>query len=560
MRAIQFHDVSKRFVVRQHRTVQETIVGWLRRTNTNEEFWALRDVSFHLEVGRTLGIVGRNGSGKSTILKLLCRVLEPTGGRVTARGRMSALLELGAGFHPDLTGRENVFLNGAFLGLPREQMRERFDDIVAFAELERFIDEPVKHYSSGMYMRLGFAVAVHVDPEILVVDEVLAVGDMPFRQKCFAKLSEFKQEGVTIIFVSHDLTSVGRFCDEVLWIDAGRVRMYGPSDTVIGAYLTEARQRGDLQVAITSPNLPEVQDTRQERWGSGEVVIDSVEVIDETGTPVIEVASGADVRVQIDYTARQPIPAASVGLGVHRADGVFVAGSHSAAVGQTFALEEGAGRILCVLPKLAAHSGGFDLSVGMWPADDWSRPFDMWKGVARILVVPEEGRQSGMLSLAPTWSVRQGNATIAAGTPEPAAIPWSPVPDHIVMGHQEEEFLADGWHPVENWPPFVRWTQGHAGLYLRQEDAARLLGIAMCRPHHSKDPVEGRILVDGKSIGDFSIATPDFERYLFQLPDGKNEEMILVEIVTTESKEVQIGDRSSDGRRLGVAVREVWLE
>jgi lipopolysaccharide transport system ATP-binding protein len=560
MQAVQFHEVSKRFIVRQHRTMQETVIGWLRRSNPREEFWALRDVSFHLEAGRTLGIVGRNGSGKSTILKLLSRVLEPTSGVVEVQGRVSALLELGAGFHPDLTGRENVFLNAAFLGLPREQMRERFDEIVAFAELERFIDEPVKHYSSGMYMRLGFAVAVHVDPEILVIDEVLAVGDMPFRQKCFAKLSEFKQAGMTIVFVSHDLTSVGRFCDDVLWIDAGQARMYGSADTVINAYLAEAKQRGDLQVAVASGILPQVEDTRQERWGSGDIIIDAATVTDADGTPVIDVAPGTDVHVHVEYTARKPVQAVSIGIGVHRADGVYVAGSHSAAEGHTFSFSEGKGKFSCVVPQIPLHSGGFEVSVGLWPAGDWRTPFDMWKGVARLVVVPTEQVQTGMVAARPVWRVLAGDAEVSVGNSESPAVPWHPVPDHIVMGEKEEEFLADGWQPVENWPPHVRWTTGSASLYLRKEARAQLVGIAMCRPHHTGEPVTGHIVVEGVAIGDFAIATPDFERYLFPFQDMHVGEVQRVEIVVDDPTDTLGEGRSRDQRQLGVAVREVWLE
>lgn len=560
MRAVRFNSVSKRFIVRQRRTVQETVIGWLRRDSSREEFWALRDLSFNLEAGRTLGVIGRNGAGKSTILKLICRVLEPTGGTVDVRGRVSALLELGAGFHPDLTGRENVFLNGAFLGLPRKQMRQRFDEIVAFAGLERFIDEPVKHYSSGMYMRLGFAVAVHVDPELLVIDEVLAVGDMPFRQKCFAKLSEFKQAGMTIVFVSHDLTSVGRFCDEVLWVEGGQARMYGPPDAVINAYLAEARHRGDLQVAVASSRLPEVTDTRQMRWGSGDVAIESVTVTDTDGKPVVEVAPGADVWVRIAYTASTTVPAASVGIGIHRADGVFVAGSHSAAAGKTFALPKGTGELLCVLPELPLHAGGFDVSVGIWPREDWRKPLDMWKNVTRFVVTPTEAAQTGMLALQQTWRAAAGDAVANSVAPTAPAVPWSPVPDHIAMGHDEEEYLAEGWFPLENWPPHVRWTAGRAGLYLQNAGTAQLLGIAMCRPHHSGEPVTGHILVDGKNIGDFSLATPDFERYVFPLDGLANTQPLRIDIVVENPMSSPVKGRTRDRRQLGVAVREVWLE
>ena len=215
MTAVRFEGVSKRFTLHHERarTFQEAALNLLtfrRGAGAEETFWALRDVSFALERGRTLGVIGRNGSGKSTLLKLLSRTMLPTTGTVTSEGRVFGLLELAAGFHPDLSGRENVFLNGTFLGLSRDEMAARLDEIVRFAELERFIDTPVKHYSSGMYMRLGFAIAVSVDPDVLVIDEVLAVGDASFRQKCFAALAEMKGRGKTILFVTHDASAGGR--------------------------------------------------------------------------------------------------------------------------------------------------------------------------------------------------------------------------------------------------------------------------------------------------------------------------------------------------------------
>ncbi|MBI4496596.1 MAG: ABC transporter ATP-binding protein, partial [Chloroflexi bacterium] len=232
--------VSKRFLLRHERprTFQELAVGLLRlRPRAGEEFWALRDVSFTVEGGRTLGIVGRNGSGKSTLLKLLARTLRPTSGAVQAEGRVFGLLELGTGFHPDLSGRDNVFLNGSFLGLSRREMSRRFDEIVSFAELERFIDTPVKHYSSGMYMRLGFSVAVHVEPDILIIDEVLAVGDARFQEKCLGVLDRFRQEGRTLLLVSHDLDLVQRFCDRAVYLHQGAVRGLGPTRAVVRQYL-----------------------------------------------------------------------------------------------------------------------------------------------------------------------------------------------------------------------------------------------------------------------------------------------------------------------------------
>ncbi|MDQ3547708.1 MAG: ABC transporter ATP-binding protein [Chloroflexota bacterium] len=236
--AIEFRDVSRRFVLHHERrsSFQDWFIGLIKPRGTAEEFWALRDVSFGIRRGETIGIVGRNGAGKSTLLKLVTRILEPSSGKVIVNGRTYAMLELGAGFHPDLSGRDNIFLNGSLYGFNRKEMARRYDEIVRFAELERFVDTPVKHYSSGMYARLGFGIAVHMDPEILVIDEVLAVGDANFQQKCFRQLEELKARGTTIIFVSHDADSVRSFCDRAALISGGHLLDIGPANDVVDHY------------------------------------------------------------------------------------------------------------------------------------------------------------------------------------------------------------------------------------------------------------------------------------------------------------------------------------
>ncbi len=250
--AIEVSGLSKRYVLEhesRHDNLRDTLHHaarklWRRaRWGTgfeHEEFWALRDVSFSVQPGDVVGIIGRNGAGKSTLLKVLSRITEPTSGRVTLRGRVASLLEVGTGFHPDLSGRENIFLNGAILGMSRVEIRAKFDEIVAFAEVERFIDTPVKRYSSGMYVRLAFAVATHLEPEILIVDEVLAVGDAQFQRKCIGKMqSVARNEGRTIIFVSHNLKAVEHFCSRALLLDAGRLVDQGPTARIVADYLRQ---------------------------------------------------------------------------------------------------------------------------------------------------------------------------------------------------------------------------------------------------------------------------------------------------------------------------------
>src|SRR5476649_2282921 len=254
--AIQLTNVSKvyrRYGGRQFSTLKSALLqrSILRDLQPSETFPALTDVSFTVPKGSTYGVMGRNGSGKSTALKLVAGITKPTSGTVRVEGRISALIELGAGFHPEISGRENVYINGIMLGLTKREIQERFDEIVEFAELREFIDAPVKTYSSGMYMRLGFAVAIHVDPDVLLVDEVLAVGDEGFTHKCLDKFAEFRRSGKTILLVTHSLGLVERFCDEALWIDAGRAREHGDPRRVIDAYLT-AVEKGEEQLLATT--------------------------------------------------------------------------------------------------------------------------------------------------------------------------------------------------------------------------------------------------------------------------------------------------------------------
>src|SRR5258705_5153134 len=252
--AIELLNLSKvyrRYGGKQFSTLKSALLqrSILRDLKPRETFPALTDVSFTVQKGSTYGVMGRNGSGKSTALKLVAAITKPTSGTVRVEGRISALIELGAGFHPEISGRENVFINGIMLGLTKSQVQDRFDDIVDFAELREFIDAPVKTYSSGMYMRLGFAVAIHVDPDVLLVDEVLAVGDEGFTHKCLDKFAEFKRRGKTILLVTHSLGLVERFCDDALWMDAGHMKGMGDPKRIVGAYITDVEVSEEQQLA-----------------------------------------------------------------------------------------------------------------------------------------------------------------------------------------------------------------------------------------------------------------------------------------------------------------------
>src|SRR5919106_302482 len=263
MNAIDVTNVSKIYRRysrrRQFATLKSALLGGslIRDLKPDETFTAVRDVSFTVPAGRTLGVIGRNGSGKSTLLKLVAGITKPSSGSVRVNGRVSALIELGAGFHPEISGRENVYINGIMLGLTKREIHERFDEIVDFAELREFIDAPVKTYSSGMYMRLGFAVAIHVNPDVLLVDEVLAVGDEGFTHKCLDKFAEFRRRGKTILLVTHSLSLVERFCDEALWLDGGRAMAHGDPKRIVDAYLTKVEEGEEVLLASTTAKAVE---------------------------------------------------------------------------------------------------------------------------------------------------------------------------------------------------------------------------------------------------------------------------------------------------------------
>lgn len=234
--AVHVADVSKKFRMYHERNQSLKSAIMRRKISVHEDFWALRDITFDVPAGSTFGLIGSNGSGKSTLLKCLAKILYPETGTITANGKVAALLEVGSGFHPELSGRENIFLNGSILGMSRKEIQGKFDEIVSFSGVEQFIDQPVKNYSSGMYVRLGFSVAINVDPDILVVDEVLAVGDAEFQAKCFQKFKDFKAAGKTVILVSHSMGAVKQMCDHAAWINKGNLEQVGEADSVIAAY------------------------------------------------------------------------------------------------------------------------------------------------------------------------------------------------------------------------------------------------------------------------------------------------------------------------------------
>lgn len=358
--SIYLKNVSKKFSLAQQtrsRSWQEMALKlFSRKRDAKGSFWALKDISFEVYRGETFSLIGANGAGKSTLLKLLTHIVRPTQGTIEISGRISALLELGTGFHPDLTGRENIFLGGALVGLSRLEINKNIQEIIDFADIGQFIDVPVRHYSSGMFVRLGFALATHVNPDILIVDEVLAVGDASFQKKCLEKIHEMRHQGVTIIFVSHDMNIVRSISDRVLWLKNGSIQQIGVPDEVIQTYLADQRAiyQGEVKPKHNHSNTNKI------------VEIESVEFLNSNGNRVETLETGQQATIRINYLAHQPVKHPIFGLAIYDGDGTHVNGPNTE--GSNFVIEsiEGRGALEYRIKFLPLLSGTYSLTVGIF--------------------------------------------------------------------------------------------------------------------------------------------------------------------------------------------------
>jgi ABC-type polysaccharide/polyol phosphate transport system ATPase subunit len=395
--AVTVDDLAKRFRI-YHERNQYLKASLLRgRRARYEEFWAIDGVSFEVPRGETFGIIGPNGSGKSTMLKCLTRILRPDRGSVTVNGSLSALLELGAGFHPELSGRENIFLNAAILGLSRKQIAAKFDEIVSFADLERFIDTPVKNYSSGMFVRLGFAVAINVDPEILIIDEVLAVGDESFQRKCAEKIADFRSDGRTIVLVSHGLSQLRQLCDRIAWIDHGKLHRLGAAPEVIDEY-AELAQVDRVVVAARA----EDGQGGSVRWGSGEARIERIELLDRCSLSNAKPRTGEPLTVRIYYAARVPTEEPIFGFSITQLEGAVVTSTSTARHREHIDKIAGDGWIDFVIPSLPLLEGVYDLSVAITDRTE-QHQIDRWQHALRFNVARGDVVEDGIATLGGHW-------------------------------------------------------------------------------------------------------------------------------------------------------------
>ncbi len=395
--AIEVRGLRKRFRIyhQRNQTLKQTLVS--RGRGDYEEFWAVRDISLTVDPGSTLGIIGANGSGKSTLLKCIAGILTPDAGSVRVRGRLAALLEIGSGFHPEYSGRENIYLNGALLGLPRRYIQSVYDEIVAFSELGRFIDNPVKTYSSGQYMRLGFSVAVHLDPDVLLIDEVLAVGDQSFQRRCLDRIDQLKAQGRTIVFVSHGLGAVRDLCDSALWMDHGEARAAGPTERVVGEYVAavNAQEAARLEQEMSSsPPLP---------GGRAGVGITELSYVGRDG-PTALFETGDPFELRIAYTAPGPLQGARFYVSFVREDGVVALTVPTDDRLLRDQVLPSRGVVRLAIPRLPLLEGLFRVTVGIAEiaTGEWYTLLDR---IHPFRVSPGEREERGVALLGQHWTL-----------------------------------------------------------------------------------------------------------------------------------------------------------
>lgn len=409
--AIEVRDLTKKFKVYYDKGNQLKERLLFRSRNRYEERWVLKGISFEVKKGEAIGLIGHNGCGKSTTLKLLSRIIYPDSGTIEMRGRVSSLIELGAGFHPDMSGRENIYINAAIFGLTKKEIDARVDDIIAFSELEEFIDNPVRTYSSGMYMRLAFSVAINVDADILLIDEILAVGDANFQAKCFNKLREIKKRGTTIVLVSHSLSQIEQMCDKSIWIREGCVCEAGLPRVVDPHYLeymSERKETADSNSKATAQKLLMSEDEetilqeKRKRWGSGEAHITKVMVLNSDGVEKKEFSNRESISICIEYETQKDIDDVVVGVAIYRDDQTYIYGTNTLIDYAESIKLRAKGRIMVEFACFPLNAGKYTIDLALHRSDGFD--YDFWREVCEV-VIKNKTNEVGIVSLQHKWEI-----------------------------------------------------------------------------------------------------------------------------------------------------------
>lgn len=521
--AIQLINIHKKF--RVYGSPLSRLREWVTfgKMPTHYDFWALKDINLNIGKGEAIGIIGENGSGKSTMLKIIAGTTWPTIGEVKTKGRISALLELGAGFHPDFTGAQNIYISARLIGLTDEEIKERFDDIVRFAELGRFINSPVRTYSSGMFIRLGFAVAASVSPEILIIDEALSVGDDYYQKKSIDRIKKFRDEGVTVLFVSHAMTHITRFCDRAIWLREGIINYEGAAKEVVNEYQRYCYRHTYERLVLAGKKEeaetlnPEEEPILEEQvWGSGKVKYTRVAILNGKGEETRSLDQGDDITVRQYYYAFEKVKNPIFGLNIHTIQGVYIYGTNNYNI-HPHKLDyiEGPGYIDFKIKDLILHKGKYFISVMVFDEPDdpyWQNPLD-WHNQAYEFLIFSPTEAHGLVAFPGEWSKTHPGALCEK----------SGVPEQLDLEDQWHfHFLDAGWFKFEREKSGkgFSWSKDKGGFLLLQTPGKTNLEIELRSSHPDlKDkPVSVSVVMDGKELGTVELTADKWIKHKFSVP------------------------------------------
>ena len=565
MIAIDVRSISKSFNLYNKPIDRIKEILTLNRKAYHNKFWALKDVSFSIERGTTIGVMGQNGSGKSTLLKILAGLMLPSQGEVNINGKRSALIELGMGFHPGFSGRSNVYLNGALLGIPKEEIDAKFDRIVEFSGIGDFIDRPVKTYSSGMYVRLAFSVAISINPEILLIDEVLAVGDALFSQKCIKKLKEFQEQGVTILFVSHDLGAIKNLCDEAILLDKGLLVERGDPGDISDYYtaLIQKRYAEEIKQFSFIQRIEDGEKRKRQRYGNFDAMISEIKLLNSSGEEIGGIVSGEACLIIIKAIFFEDVEDAVVGILIRDRLGNEIFGTNTGYYDQhTGPVKKDEMILVNFSLKMNIGPGDYSITAAVHPdKQGLEGHFDWIDKALSFKVLPSEPRFIGLSKLTPQISIQRLKSTSILALDNPLNMVFPDALDHIEMNEDFSPYLVKGWYPPEIWAEgYVRWTRKEPVFIVKISGRKIKLEVSTSKPNIEKEPVTGDVFCNGMKIGNFILNEYGWKQMDFEIQEKLKGEVARFKLTLNRTWRPNDFFRTGDKRELGISVRRIWCE
>jgi lipopolysaccharide transport system ATP-binding protein len=565
MMAIAVNHLSKSFDIYPKPIDRIKEVFAFKKKTFYQRFWALKNISFSIVKGTTIGIIGQNGSGKSTLLKILAGLMLPSEGDVRMNGKTSSLIELGMGFHPEFSGRSNVYLNSALLGISREEIDAKFNQIVEFSGIGEFIDRPVKIYSSGMYLRLAFSVAISINPEILLIDEVLAVGDALFSQKCIKKLKEFQEQGVTILFVSHDLGAIKNLCDEAILLDKGLLVERGdPGD--ISHYYTALIQKRYAEETKQFSFIQRIEDggkRKRQRYGNFDAMISEIKLLNSSGEEIGAVISGEACIITVKAIFFEDVENAVVGILIRDRLGNEVFGTNTGYYNQhTGPVKKDEMILVNFSLKMNIGSGDYSITAAVHPDKlGLEGHFDWIDRAISFKVLPSEPGFIGLSKLAPQISIQRLKITNISNLDNPINMVFPDALDHIEMNEDFQPYLVKGWYQPEIWPEgYVRWTRREPVFIMKISGRRMKLEVSTSKPNIEKEPITGDVFCNERKIGNFILNEYGWKQMDFEIQERLKGEVARFKLILNRTWRPDDFFRTGDKRELGVSVRRIWCE